>query len=141
MKSFAPAGKKALTDRASAVRAGGLPSITPAILSGSLSTKTQTSRPLAKSLIRASLLATPVEGYVRACLALAGADDPMYGDIQAQTMILSGKEDKACSEVTVQFLQGAIKGAKAVVLEDVGHWHLVEDWEATAKEMKRFLEG
>ncbi|EIW77955.1 alpha beta-hydrolase [Coniophora puteana RWD-64-598 SS2] len=139
VKSFAEAGVKALGARAEAVRTGGMSAVADTVAASGISQKSLASRPLAKGMLRASLLATPAFGYALACLALTKALDPDYAAIGVPTLILAGDEDRTCPEATVRFLEGAIGGAKVVTLRNVGHWHIVEDVEGTARELRAFV--
>lgn len=139
VKSFAPGGVAALTGRAATVRQGGLAAIAAAVTAGGISALAFKSRPLVKSAVFSSLSTTPAEGYALACLALAAGRDPAYDAISAPTMIIGGDEDKTCPKATVEFLAGAIKGAKVVTLTPVGHWHQVEDIEGVSAAIKSFL--
>ncbi|POY70523.1 A/B superfamily hydrolase [Rhodotorula taiwanensis] len=139
VKKFAPAGVEALTKRAQTVRDGGMIAVADTVANAGVSAKTNSSRALAKAIVRTSLLTTPAEGYAQACLAAAAADDPDYSQITAPTLIFAGDEDKTCPKPTVDFLRDAIKNAKVVQLADVGHWHQVEDHETVARELKAFL--
>ena len=139
VKSFAEAGVKALSDRAQTVRAGGMSAVADTVAVAGISQKSLAGRPLAKGMLRASLLSTSAFGYALACLALTKAVDPDYAAIRVPTLILAGAEDKTCPEATVKFLGGAIPGAKVVTLQDVGHWHIVEDVEGTARELNSFV--
>ncbi|BGO89865.1 hypothetical protein NBRC10512_005635 [Rhodotorula toruloides] len=139
VKKMAPGGVDALTKRAETVRSGGMSAIVDAVSTAGCSTKTNSSRPLSKAAVRASLLASQPEGYAQACLALAHADDPDYSAITAPTLIVAGSEDKTSPQATIDFLSGAITGAKVAKIEDVGHWHQVEDVDAVAREIRTFV--
>ncbi|KAM0789789.1 hypothetical protein ACM66B_006641 [Microbotryomycetes sp. NB124-2] len=139
VKAFAPAGVTALTDRAASVRRGGLSAVASTVATAGVSSKTASCRFLAKSVVIASLLATPPEGYAQACLAAASAQDPDYSKIVAPTLIVSGSEDKTAPKATIQFLNNAIKGSQVREIADVGHWIQVEDFETVAEVVKAFL--
>lgn len=139
VKQFAPGGVEALTKRAATVREGGMISIVDTVATAGVSAKTNSSRTLAKSVVRASLLMSPAEGYAQACLAAAAATDPDYSKITTPTLIFAGDEDKTAPKPTIDFLHKAINGSKIVHLAEVGHWHQVEDFETVAKELKAFI--
>ncbi|BGP30349.1 hypothetical protein JCM10296v2_002103 [Rhodotorula toruloides] len=139
VKKMAPGGVDALTKRAETVRSGGMSAIVDAVSTAGCSAKTNSSRPLSKAAVRASLLASQPEGYAQACLALAHADDPDYSAITAPTLIVAGSEDKTSPQSTIDFLSGAIPGAKVTKIEDIGHWHQVEDVDAVAREIRTFV--
>lgn len=139
-KSFAEAGKQALTDRAQTVRTGGLDSVAAQILIGNLSEQTKSSKPLVKSYVQLCITSSPPEGYALACLALAAAPEPEYSAIKAnKTIILAGREDKTSPITTTDFLNGQIKGSQVVWLENVGHWHGYEDVDGTAQALNAIL--
>jgi pimeloyl-ACP methyl ester carboxylesterase len=123
VKAFADPGKKALRDRAATVQQGGMSAIAAAVTTAGTSEHTKASRPLETSVVRASLLTTPADGYAAACLALADATEPDYSAIKVPTLILAGSEDKTCPKPTVEFLTQNINGAKVVDISNIGHWH------------------
>ncbi|KZP22785.1 putative hydrolase [Athelia psychrophila] len=139
-KSFAEAGKQALTGRAKTVRESGLDPVAAQILVGGLAELTKSSKPLVKSYVKLSITTSPPEGYALACLGLAAASEPDYSKISAgKTVILAGKEDKTSPAATTEFLHEQIKGSEIIWLENVGHWHGVEDVEGTANALKSIL--
>lgn len=136
---MAPGGVKALGERAATVRKGGMAAVAKTITTAGTSGLTAKSRPLATSAVYASLVAQPAEGYAQACLALAGATDPDYAEIVCPTLILAGEEDKTSPAATIEFLSKQIPQAKVVEMKGVGHWHLLEDVETTAKHLKSMI--
>lgn len=109
------------------------------ICNAGLATKTKTGRPLTLGYVRTLLLSTPAEGYALACLALGGATDPDYAKVVCPTLIISGSEDKTAPPPNIQDLTSRLAQAKAVQLEDVGHWHALEDVEAVSKLLQGFM--
>ncbi|EGN93887.1 hypothetical protein SERLA73DRAFT_156032 [Serpula lacrymans var. lacrymans S7.3] len=138
VKAFPEAGVKALTARAASVREQGMSGIADTVVAAGTSQITQSSRPLAKYAVRASLLTTPAEAYALACLALTKAADPDYSLITMPVLILAGTEDKTCPEATVIFLSEKMPQAKVVTFENVGHWHLFEEVEGVSREIAAF---
>ncbi len=141
VKALGQPGKDAMQARAATVREKGMFAVADTICDVGLSEKTKTTNPLAVSFTRASLMSTSAEGYARACLALAAARDPDYAAIRCPTLLIGGAEDKTSPPSTIDSLAGLIKGAKKVTLQDVGHWHAIEDHEAVARRIKEFLPG
>ncbi|EIW80238.1 alpha beta-hydrolase [Coniophora puteana RWD-64-598 SS2] len=139
IRSFTDASTKAIEARAENVRMNGMSATADAISTIGMSRKSLAERPLAKETVRASLLSASLSGYALACLAITKARDPDYALIVAPTLILAGAEDKPCPESTVTFLGDTIPGAKAVTLQDVGHWPMIEAVEATAKDLNAFI--
>jgi len=138
-KAFAEAGVQALGGRAKTVEDGGMPSIAKTVTAAGTSQKTKDSRPLAHGAVNASLLNSPPLGYAAACRALAAAKDPDYANITAKTLILAGSEDKTSPAATTEFLKSKISTTTVVPIDNVGHWHLLEDVETVAKELASFV--
>ena len=88
-----PAGATAMHARASTVRTSGLSAIAPLIASSAISAHTRSTSPLSLALIRALVLPTSIEGYARACEALAKGTDPDFGTIEAELLVVGGEED------------------------------------------------
>jgi len=65
--------------------------------------------------------------------------DPDYASISVPTLILAGTEDNTAPEATISFLSGAIPGADVVMLQDVGHWLIIEDVEEVSREIHDVL--
>ena len=112
--------------------------VVDAIIGAGLSERTRADRALAVGYTRALLLATNAEGYAQACLALGGARDPDYSRITASTLIIAGAEDKTSPQATTEALQSAIAHCRSVQLQDVAHWHALEDAEAVSKLLDGF---
>ena len=111
------------------------------LVNAGLSRKTRKALPLVALQVRLSLMNTDLEGYVHACLALARATSiPQYKNISAETMIIVGREDRMTPPHSdAEYVQKKIPRARLLVLEDVGHWSHLEDWERTAEEMMKFI--
>ena len=137
--AFSDNVRKALQDRASLVSAQGMTAVATQVATGGTSTKTNTSRHVAKAFVVASLLAASPTGYAQSCRALASAEDPSYQSIKAPTLIIAASEDKTAPDATTEKLANRIVGARRVVVQDVGHWLLVEDVEEVAEEFRQFL--
>lgn len=140
VKQLGEPGVKALIARAEAVRKDGMIAVADTVSKAGMSQRSLATSLLARHFARVSLLSTPVEGYVLACLAVTKATDPQYADIEADTLILAGEEDKASSETMVVFLKEHIPKVKVITMENVGHWHLAEDIEGVARAIKAFIE-
>ncbi|KAL4799453.1 hypothetical protein BDV19DRAFT_400723 [Aspergillus venezuelensis] len=135
------AGSDGSFARAEVVRAGGMSAVVDAIVNAGLSTKTKVSNPLAVTATRLSLLSQDPEGYAKACMALARSKDESLPveEIKVKTLIVSGDADGVSPPALVEKYKGRIAGAEAVVLKDVGHWHLWEDLEGVQSVVNGFL--
>ncbi|GAK64597.1 fumarylacetoacetate hydrolase [Moesziomyces antarcticus] len=141
VKALGAPGKDAMKSRAASVRAQGMLAVADTICNVGLSERTKSQRSLSVAFTRASLLSTPAEGYAQACLALGRAEDPDYSKIACPVLFVGGSEDKTSPAATIQSLGKLIKGAKAVTLQDVGHWHAIEDVKAVAELLNGFATG
>lgn len=130
-----------MRERAATVRKGGMSAVATTILGAGTSAFTQSSRPLSSGAVLASLLSSPPEGYARACEALASALDPAYERVTAPALLLAGEEDKTSPKDTIDFLASELPRAKVHTLKNVGHWHVLEDVDATADALKAFIEA
>lgn len=139
VKQFGELGVEALVARAEAVREDGMIAIADTVSKAGMSQRSLATSLLARHFARFSLLRSPVEGYVLACLAVAKATDPRYANIEADTLILAGEEDKISPKEVVVFLKEHIPKVKVITMKDVGHWHLVEDIEGVARAIKEFI--
>ncbi|KAL4953338.1 hypothetical protein BDW69DRAFT_200218 [Aspergillus filifer] len=135
------AGSNGSFARAEVVRAGGMSAVVDAVVNAGLSSKTKTSNPLAVTATRLSLLSQDPEGYAKACMALARSKDESLPveEIKAKTLIVSGDSDGVSPPALVEKYKERIAGAEAVVLKDVGHWHLWEDLEGVQSAVNGFL--
>ena len=129
--------------RAAAVRAGGMASssVAEAVTNAGTSQKTKSSRPLALTAVRASLLSQDPEGYAKGCTALAGATKEWdFSKIKVPTLIVTGSEDGICPPKNAEAYRQRLGGeCKVVVLEGVGHWHVFEDLEGVKEAVGGFL--
>lgn len=138
------AGADGSIQRAAAARKDGMRNIALTVAANATSQKTKTGRPIGYAAVQGSLLSQDPEGYAKGCTALAGArnlhvDFAKLGET-VQTCIVTGDEDKISPPAHVTKLAETMgKGAKAEVLEGVGHWHLYEDAEGVGKAVKEFL--
>ncbi|GAA6028576.1 hypothetical protein JCM8097_007290 [Rhodosporidiobolus ruineniae] len=126
MRAPSPAVQTTMLKRATTVRTAGLSAVVNTVVSSALSKKTKETSPLSAALVRSLVLAATPAGYAAACHALAGAGNPDYQAIKAQTLIVHGSEDYMSNQETADALEQSISGAKRVVMDEVGHWHAVE---------------
>lgn len=139
VKELSLEGKATFRLRASTIREKGMSAIVDAVAHGATSSHTKITSPLTLSLIRSLILGTLVEGYARACGALAGGKSPVWGNIEAETLLLYGSEDYLFSEETVEEYKKNIRKLKVVRMEKIGHWNAVEDPAGVAKELVAFF--
>lgn len=134
------AGRNASVSRAATVRSLGIVAVADAVATAGTSSRTQSDNPLAVAAVRLSLLGQDPEGYAKGCTALAGAIESLpVKKIKAQTLIVTGDEDKVSPQSLCEQYSHEIEGAKAQVLPQVGHWHIFEDLSGVTAAVKGFL--
>lgn len=127
--------------RAALVRSSGMAGVVDAVVTAGTSAKSKTENPLAIAAVRLSLLGQDPEGYAKGCTALAGASQALpIQNLTAQTLIVTGDEDKVSPPQVCEKYSSEIKGVKVHVLPQVGHWHCFEDIAGVAKAVGSFLE-
>lgn len=86
------------------------------------------SNPIAIAAVRMSLLGQEPEGYAKGSTTLGGATQKLdIANIKAQTLIITGEEDKVSPPAVCKAMSEQILGAEVRVLKSVGHWHVFED--------------
>lgn len=92
------------------------------------------------ALWRNMLLATPVEGYLGCCHAIAGADlTAQTATLELPTLAIAGAEDGASPPELIEATARLIKGAAFQVIADAGHLPCVEQPEIYANLLTTFL--
>jgi pimeloyl-ACP methyl ester carboxylesterase len=98
--------------------------------------------PLARAIVRASMLSCTPEAYARASLAIASTSSIAYEKIRARTCVINGTEDKMTPRADgADIIYREVPGAELKMLPDVGHWPMLEALEETARALKTFLGG
>lgn len=125
-------------DRIASVRAGGVASLTEAILARWFSPEFQTDPRL--SYWRDMVLNTPDEGYIGCCAAIAGTDfyTPTSG-LRLPTLGIAGSEDGSTPPDLVRETVDLIPGSQFTLLRRAGHLPHVEQPEAFAEALSRFI--
>jgi pimeloyl-ACP methyl ester carboxylesterase len=135
------AGRNGSIARAAAVRSGGMASVVDAIATAGTSSKSKLENALAVTAVRQSLLGQDPEGYAKGCTALAGASEAIpVQQVKAQTLIITGDEDKVSPPSICEQYASEIKGSRVQVLSGVGHWHIFEDSKGVSNALKMFLQ-
>jgi len=134
------AAQKGSVARAATVRASGMSAVVDAVVGNGTSAKSKTHNLSGIAAARLSLLGQDPEGYAKGCTALAGSSQELPVDqIKATAFIITGDEDKVSPPAICEKYAGKIKGAKFAVLPNVGHWHLFEDPNGVAAELKPYF--
>ena len=125
--------------RTDAVREGGLAAIAGPLMERWFSSGFRERAPAAVARIRATLIASPAEGYVAACAAVRDADLwGVVGRIAAPTLVIAGTHDPSTPPAEGRKLAQRIAGARYVEL-DAAHISNVEQAERFTAELTGFL--
>ncbi|KAJ9401028.1 hypothetical protein DTO282F9_1976 [Paecilomyces variotii] len=127
--------------RAALVREKGMAAVVDAVATAGTSEATKARNLVGLAAIRLSLLGQDPEAYAKACTALAGATSALPLDkIDSETLIVTGSEDKVSPPALCSKYASTIPNSReAVVLENVGHWHVFEDVQGVATAVKGFI--
>jgi pimeloyl-ACP methyl ester carboxylesterase len=120
------AGRKAQTDRAATVRAGGMDAIVDAIVQNGTSPATRANRPEITAFVRELVLGQDPFGYAAACDALAAADAVNLDAIEVEALLITGADDRTAPPDAARALAGALPKARVETLDDCGHWTSLE---------------
>ena len=124
--------------RIAAIASGGIAAMSDAILERWFTPGFRASP--AFSLWRNMLLATPVEGYLGCCHALANADlTEATAKLDLATLAIAGDQDGASPPGVVEATARSISGADFRVIANAGHLPCVEQPETYADLLTGFL--
>lgn len=138
--SYGPEGRAMWEARAKAVQQGGLAAIKDMVMSRYFSDEFRESHPDVVATLSKRFLATPVEGYLGCCDAIAELDYTVdLPRIHARTMVIAGAADAGTPPAMSQAIAERIPGAQLTVLQGVAHLSAVERPAEFAAIVKGFL--
>jgi 3-oxoadipate enol-lactonase len=112
--------------RIKAVREGGLAPIADTVIAGWLTQDFRERHPEVAEKMKAMLTATPVEGYIASCEALAKLDlREDLPKIKSPTLVIAGRYDKSTPIAMAEAIRSKIPGASMTIL-DAAHISNVE---------------
>lgn len=127
-------------ERINTLRLKGMDALADSILSRWFAPGFATRHPAAYAGYRNMLTRTPVAGYTGTCAALRDADlTAQTRTIQASTLVLCGAEDVATTPEMGQNLAALLPHGRYVEIAQAGHLPCVEQPQAMAVQVKRFL--
>jgi 2-keto-4-pentenoate hydratase/2-oxohepta-3-ene-1,7-dioic acid hydratase in catechol pathway/pimeloyl-ACP methyl ester carboxylesterase len=137
------AGSRGSLARAALVREQGMAVVVDAVVAAGTSAHTRAANPVAVAAVRLSLLGQDPEAYAKACTALAAShkDALAVEELRAEVLMVTGDEDAVSPPALCKKYAARIKGSSYVSLPNVGHWHVFENVEAVAPNVKSFLQG
>jgi pimeloyl-ACP methyl ester carboxylesterase len=128
-------------ERIKAIQKNGLNSMAGTILARWFSPAFQGQRPADYRGYANMLTRTPAAGYIATCQALQAADlSHLVGTIQIQSLVLCGAEDLATPPQRGRDLAATLRNARFDLIEQAGHLPCIEQPEAMAEKINRFLQ-
>lgn len=105
-----------------------------------LSATGQKASPIARSFIRELLLGQDAAGYISLCRVIIDAKPPQYSAVKVPVLILAGDEDKSAplEGCRKMFEELGTTEKKLEVMEGIGHWHCLEDFEGVGERILGF---
>jgi 3-oxoadipate enol-lactonase len=130
-------------ERARAVRAAQTTeAVADAVLARWLTPAFAAERPDEPPRLRAMLVATPPEGYARACEAIAAMDlRADLGRIAAPTLVIVGEDDPATPPHHGELIARGIAGARLEQLAPAAHLANVEQADAVTRLVRDHVQG
>jgi pimeloyl-ACP methyl ester carboxylesterase len=129
----------AIHARAQVVRASGMSAILDDVVEGDLSAETKKTNPMGVAALRLSHSSQDPESYAKACSAIADAAPITLEDIAAETLMVTGDEDKISPPALVEAYTKRISKAKYTILPNVGHWHVFENVVGVSDSISGFI--
>jgi 3-oxoadipate enol-lactonase len=94
------------------------------------------------SRVRKMILATTVEGYIANASAVRDmSQTTMLLKIKAPTLVMTGRQDPACTVEQGTVLHRMIDGSKFVIIEDAAHLSNIEQPEVFNRNLRGFLDS
>jgi 3-oxoadipate enol-lactonase len=91
--------------------------------------------------VRRMILGTGVEGYIAcACAVRDMAQTTMLLGIRAPTLVLTGRQDPACTVDQAMVLHRVIDGSRLLVLEEAAHLSNIEQPQAFNAALRTFID-
>jgi 3-oxoadipate enol-lactonase len=138
--SYGPDGRKNWQARIDMVEKGGLQAIRPMVESRYFSDAFRAAHPEVVKTVMDRFVATPVEGYLGCCDAIAALDfSAQLTQIKAPTLVIAGELDAGTPPAMSEAMAHAIPGARSVVLAHAAHLSAVEHPDAFDAHVARFL--
>jgi 3-oxoadipate enol-lactonase len=92
--------------------------------------------------VRAFILGTGVEGYMAcACAVRDMAQTTMLLKIKAPTLVMTGRQDPACTVDQSTVMHRMIYGSRMVILEDAAHLSNIEQPQAFNQALRTFIDS
>lgn len=125
--SYGPEGRKMWEARAKAVEEGGMAAIKDMAMNRYFSDEFRTAHPQVVEAVAQRFLATPPQGYIGCCDAIAELDFTAdLRSIHARTLVIAGERDAGTPPSMSEAIVARITGARLAVIPGAAHLSAVE---------------
>ncbi|QGF22596.1 alpha/beta fold hydrolase [Raineyella fluvialis] len=133
------AARRATRERAATVRATGMGAVADAIVRSGTAPTSRAANALVGACVREMLTRQVPENYAQACEALASAEDPDLSPVAGRVLLLTGSADAVGKPEIAQELATRFTDAECHVIEDIGHWTVIEAPGEVLRAIEAFL--
>ena len=135
----APAGKKAVAERAAKARAEGMAGIANATVQVGTSALTKANRPEVAAFVRELVMRQDPQGYAATCDAIASTEPAKLEAISCPTLVITGDEDATSPPPLAKELADKIPDVRFHVITGCGHWTPLEHTRSVSEHLFNFL--
>jgi len=128
-----------LRTRAEAIRTDGVRAAATQILTVATSAATRRDNPVAAAFVRSLMLSQAQEGYARSYEALASAGRPDDVDPRLPLLLITGFDDPIGPPAESRKIAAAHGNAEIRIIDDCGHWPMLEAHETVTNDVSQFL--
>ncbi len=140
--SYGPEGRTMWEARARAVEQGGLAAIRDMVMGRYFSAEFRERHPEVVEGVARRFLATPVEGYLGCCDAIAELDYTRdLPQIHARTLVIAGTADAGTPPAMAQAIASHITGAHLALIADAAHLCAIDKPLEFARLVRGFLQS
>ena len=133
------AARQRIRDRARTVREQGMSAVADAVATAGLSSSSKANNPVSTAFLRESHMRQDADGFAATCEALASAAAADLRLIRCPALLITGQEDAVATPTAAQVMADKIKSAKLKVLDQCGHWPMIEKPVESARLLSDFL--
>ena len=127
-------------ERATVAREQGMTSIAETISTNSVGKTSQHRNRVIQAFVRESLMRQDPMGYAAHCEALSEATAASHEKIDCSTRLIAGEYDTVTPVAMSRTLATKIQDAQVEVIEDIGHWIMVEAPDRSAECLRNHLD-
>jgi 3-oxoadipate enol-lactonase len=128
--------------RIAAVRAGGVEAVADGTMERFFTPGFRAAHPQVVAHWRERLSATPAEGYIAACEAVAGLDGAHWpASVRCPTLVIAGRHDTGTTTAMSDAIAEAVPAQTTRVVLDAAHLSVLEQPQAFIEAVQAWLAG